>query len=341
VSTVDLILLFLGLSLLLYVLFGGADFGAGVLECFTGRRREKEREVISHAMAPVWEANHVWLILALVILFVGFPTVYTTISTYLFLPVTALLLGIVARGSAFAFRHYDTYDSRFTGVYSLIFAASSIWSSFFLGIIAGALMLGSIDPNATTFKGAYVAPWFNWFCLAVGAFTVALFALLAATYLVGECSSTELANTFRRKARHAATASIALGAVVFLAAEAVQFPLAKSFLGNGYSRTAFACATLLLVPFWYWLHQNDKHWHSRIAGAAIVSFVLLGWFAVQYPAALRMSSSSGISALSFYEVAAPDATLNSLLVALIAGSMLVFPALGLLLYIFKRETTAE
>ena len=96
----SLILTFLGISILFYVLLGGADFGAGILELFSwGKKSAEKRKIISHAMAPVWEANHVWLILAVVILFMGFPTVYATLSIYLHLPIIAVLVGIVLRDS--------------------------------------------------------------------------------------------------------------------------------------------------------------------------------------------------------------------------------------------------
>ena len=93
-------LIFIGLAILLYVLLGGADFGAGILEIFT---RRKGINTISNAIAPVWEANHIWLIVVIVVLFNAFPMVYSTLLTYLHIPVMMALFGIIFRGTAFAF----------------------------------------------------------------------------------------------------------------------------------------------------------------------------------------------------------------------------------------------
>jgi cytochrome bd ubiquinol oxidase subunit II len=329
------VLLFLGAALLLYVLLGGADFGAGILEIFLGReRREDEVKVISHAVAPVWEANHVWLILAVVILFVGYPLIYTSISVYLHIPLLAVLVGIVARGCAFTFRHYDTLNRNLYSLYSKIFAGSSLWTSFFLGVVAGASILGKIDPNAPDFFGLYLSPWLNSFCLMMGIFTLCLFAFLAAVYLTGEAKERDLQILFKRKALFAAFGMVISGMLVFLCAHFDQFPLTGKFFGNSLSVVAFVLATLLWLPFWSALNKNPRTWQSRLLGGIIVTLVMFGWFSVQYPVAIRFSGKE----LTFIEAAAPEATLRSLLIALIVGSLLIFPALAYLFKVFKWET---
>ncbi|MCM2322832.1 MAG: cytochrome d ubiquinol oxidase subunit II [Oligoflexia bacterium] len=329
------ILFFLGVAILLYVLLAGADFGAGILELFRGRRRRDEQvRLISHAVAPVWEANHVWLILAVVILFVGFPKVYTSLTVYLHIPMLAVLVGIVARGSAFTFRHYDTLSPRFFRLYSAVFAASSLWTSFFLGVVAGASFLGAIDPGATGFAALYVAPWLNAFCLILGLFTSSLFAFLAALYLVGETREPELQAIFRARAAWAATGMVALGALVFASAEAKGLPLARAFFANPLSIGSFILATLIWIPFWGSMRQGRAGW-SRTLGAGVVGLVICGWFAVQFPVAIRHVGGSG---LTFAEASAPAATLRAMLIALLVGSLLIFPALGYLLKVFKWET---
>src|SRR3954453_20663750 len=117
-----IIIFILGVSFLLYTLLGGADFGAGIIEIFGGKREEK---TISTAIAPVWEANHVWLILAVVILFTGFPLVYSSLSLVLHIPLMLALLGIIARGTAFTFRHYDVGKESSHRRYSFLFKLSS------------------------------------------------------------------------------------------------------------------------------------------------------------------------------------------------------------------------
>src|SRR5918992_5235757 len=128
---VESVAFFLAVSILFYCLFAGADFGAGILEAFLGSRsREEQRTVITHAMGPVWEANHVWLILAIVILFTGFPKAYSALSITFHIPLTLMLMGIILRGCAFTFRHYDAVRDRSQRYYSAIFVISSFLTPF-------------------------------------------------------------------------------------------------------------------------------------------------------------------------------------------------------------------
>src|SRR5438046_6175034 len=124
-----LIVIILGASFILYALLGGADFGAGIVESFAGKREEI---TISRAIAPVWEANHVWLILAVVILFTGFPLVYASLSWVLHIPLMMVLLGIIMRGTAFTFRHYDVHQRRSHKYYTILFHVSRFITSIFL-----------------------------------------------------------------------------------------------------------------------------------------------------------------------------------------------------------------
>src|SRR5882672_5505822 len=95
-------------SLILYALMGGADFGGGLWDFFAnGPRAQRQRRLISDAIAPIWEANHVWLILVIVLLFTAYPRAFAVMMTALHVPLTAMLVGIVCRGSAFIFRKYD------------------------------------------------------------------------------------------------------------------------------------------------------------------------------------------------------------------------------------------
>ncbi len=335
------IIAFLGVALLFYVLFAGADFGGGILELFLGKNlRKEQRALVTRAMAPVWEANHVWLVLAIVILFMGFPSIYTTMSVSLHLPLMAVLVGIVFRGCAFTFRHYDTYGKEFFSLYSRAFALSSVWTSFFLGVLGGAMIFGRIDPRTLGFAESYVAPWLNLFCLAMGLFTVCLFAFLAAVFLTGEADTRELRAVFRRKAALANGALIVTGALVFAFAEWGGHPLTKEFFASPLSLTCFVTASILWFPFWRSLRREGRGptLSVRVIGVAIVALVLFGWYAVQFPVAVRFADGTG---LNFYTEAAPGPTLNALLVALIAGTLLIFPALGYLFKVFKWETLEQ
>src|SRR3982751_809249 len=140
------VIAYLWLSILLYLLLGGADFGAGIIELFTSaKNRHKTRKTLYHAIGPIWEANHMWLIIAIVILFVGFPVIYATMSTYLHIPLVIMLMGIIARGTALTFRNYDAVHDNMQKVYNKIFVYSSFITPLFLGIIAGSTVSGRVD----------------------------------------------------------------------------------------------------------------------------------------------------------------------------------------------------
>ncbi len=328
------VILFLGLSLLLYCLFAGADFGAGVLELFLGREdRHAKRQVIEKALGPVWEANHIWLILVVVILFNGFPAVYGRVSIHLHLPLTAMLLGIIARGCSYTFKHYDAVKGRSQKAYTFFFVTSSLWTPFCLGVVTGALVPGGLDPAATGYWEGYVSPWLRPFPLALGAFTVCLFSFLAAVYLVGETRDAGLRRTFSRRAYAFSGASILAGGVVFLAAAREGIPLIGRFLD---SRAATACmvlATLLIPAVWaaVWAGRN---WTARLLAGAQVALILLGWFRVQFPVLVRLADGRD---LTFFNSHAPEATLTQLGLALLFGSALILPALYYLLRVFKLE----
>jgi cytochrome d ubiquinol oxidase subunit II len=342
----NVVLFFLAISLLLYVLLGGADFGAGILELFLignaqDKKPELQRKIISRAMAPVWEANHIWLILAVVILFVGFPSLYEYLSVYLHLPMMAVLMGIVARGCAFTFRHYDTYSDEYFKIYSRIFSISSLWTSFFLGVVAGAIILGSTDINAQSFQNLYIDPWFNSFCVFMGLFTSCLFAFLAAIYLTGETSTPELQKIFRKKAGIANILLIPLGATVFLTAQKNGLPLIDNFFQSRISLLCWIVATVLLFPFWKILRAPlsvKNIFYTRILGALIVFLVLTAWYAVQYPVGLRIRVGEVSVPFSFERIAAPPETLRALSWTLFAGAIIIFPALAYLINVFKRES---
>src|SRR5471030_2312089 len=197
------VILFLFLAIVLYFLLGGADFGAGIIELFTSDgNKHRTRKTMYQAIGPIWEANHMWLIIAIVIMFVGFPVIYSEMCTYLHIPLLIMLLGITARGTAFAFRNYDAIkDEKTQNFYNHIFVYSSFVTPLFLGIIAGSVISRQIDLHATSFLDSYIFSWFNWFSVAVGLFTVALSGYLAAIYFVGEADNDADVLRFIKKAR--------------------------------------------------------------------------------------------------------------------------------------------
>lgn len=330
----EIVIAFLAVSLLLYVLFGGADFGAGILEIFL---RKKRRHIPAHAIGPVWEANHVWLIVAVVILFMGFPQVYASLSLYLHIPLLLLLIGIIMRGTAFVFRHYDAVKDQSERYYTLMFRVSSLIVPLLLGMITGAVMLGHITAVPSDFYTVFIAPWLNWFTVSVGVFTVCLFALLAAVYLAVENSLAEGRRDFVRLARRLSILTVGAGAVVFLAAEMYGLHLLVLFMESPVNIAALVFATASLPLLWYSLSAG-KVILSRMLTVFQVCLILGAWFHVQFPDVLRFADGS---ALTFANAAAPAATLRQLMLALLVGSCLIFPSLYFLYKTFKFDTEPE
>src|SRR5687768_11230258 len=237
------VMIYLWASILLYLLLGGADFGAGIIELFTSRRnKSKTRATMYRAIGPIWEANHMWLIITIVILFVGFPVIYTTMSIHLHIPLAIMLLGIIARGTAFAFRHYDAVIDDMQKLYNRIFVYSSFITPLFLGMIAGSAVSGRIDPNATNFMDAYIFSWLNLFSLSVGLFTVAICAFLASIYIIGETTDEGEKNRFIRKAKHMTIAAFIAGALVFVAGYYEGVPISNWIFGNPIGLAAISAA---------------------------------------------------------------------------------------------------
>src|SRR3954468_18041550 len=180
------------LALNAYVLTGGADFGGGVWDLLArGPRRAAQRELIASQIGPIWEANHVWLILVVVLLFTGFPAAFATLGVVLHIPLSLMLVGIVLRGSSFVFRSYGARDDATQQRWSRVFAMASVITPLLLGIIVGSVASGAAGaaagrlatPRDASFAPVYLAPWLSPFPLAMGALALAMFAFLAAVYL--------------------------------------------------------------------------------------------------------------------------------------------------------------
>ena len=324
---------FLALSLLLYCLLGGADFGAGVLEIFLQKKHHAEHhKIIEKAMGPVWEANHMWLILMVVILFVGFPEVYSRISINLHIPLTAMLIGIIARGCSFTFRHYDAKKGRSQKSYTVFFIFSSLWTPFFQGVIMGALISGGIHSEFTTYREGFVDPWFRPFPLALGLFTVCLFTFLAAVYLIGESPEGEVRQSFTRRARFASIATVIAGGLVFFCGWKDGVAIMPSFMVSGLTRVCLVLATLSLPILWIAL-KKEWIWMTRALAGAQVVFILAAWLWIQFPVLVHVPGGD----LTFVNTHAPEKTLFQLAAALVVGSTLILPSLFYLFRVFKLD----
>ena len=326
------VILVLVVSLLLYVLLGGADFGAGILELFYPRASyDQLKKTTYKAIGPVWEANHVWLIIVIVILFNGFPPAFRVISTYLHIPLMLMLLGIIGRGSAFVFRHYDAIKGKSEKVYSRIFAWSSLITPFILGVTAGAVLFGRINPDPPNFYEGYIAPWWNWFAMSIGLFTTCLFAFLAAAFLIPEMEENRWKNHFRKQALIANFFVVGAGGIVFLAGLAEHFSFTRIFFSHPVSIICFLLATASLGVLIFTL-RKERDQHSRLLAGFQVSMIVLGWLSLQYPYIITYSGNSG---LTLQEAAASGKVIAILGIALAAGVFLILPALGYLMWVFK------
>lgn len=330
-----IVIAFLFLAILLYFLLGGADFGAGIIELFTSNNNKtRVRRTMYRAIGPIWEANHMWLIIAIVILFVGFPVIYSQMCTYLHIPLLVMLLGIIARGTAFSFRNYDAIqDDKMQDLYNYIFVYSSFVTPLFLGIIAGSVISGQIDPGAASFMAAYVFGWFNWFSVAVGFFTVALCGYLAAVYLIGEANDEDGIRRFIKKARLMNILTVVFGALVFVAAAIEDVPLPKWVFGNAVSLSAVIAAVLSLVLLWFTIYKGRKRLIRILAGFQM-SMILLSVGYTRFPNFIIFKGGGTLSLLTAY---ANPRTIEDLGLALLIGSLVILPSLFYLYYSFQKR----
>jgi cytochrome d ubiquinol oxidase subunit II len=326
----------LALSLNAYVLFGGADFGGGVWDLLaSGPRKARQRDVISHAIGPIWEANHVWLILAIVLTFTCFPPVFARLGTVLHIPLTLMLVGIVLRGSAFTFRTYDDERDAVQRRWGRIFAGASLVTPVLLGVCVGAIAGGRVGPlqPTATFAASFVAPWLTPFSVAVGLMTLALFAHLAAVFLTLESDDPLVVEDFRRRALWS-------GALVFVSSFAALLiaPEHAPLVGTGLTRSGWAvpwhlgtgiAAVSVLAALWW------RRYHlARVAVGAQVSLIVWGWALAQYPYLVPPD-------LTVSSAASPPVTLRLVLAALGVGVLVLVPSLIYLFRVFKAAPSGS
>ena len=319
----------LALSLNAYVLFGGADFGGGVWDLLaSGPRRERQRAVIAHAIGPIWEANHVWLILAIVLTFTCFAPVYARLGTILHIPLTLMLVGIVLRGSAFTFRTYDTRGDAAQRHWGRVFASASVITPVLLGVSIGAVASGRVRPvDSGGFVPQFVEPWLTPFALSVGLLALTLFAFLAAVFLTMETHDRELCEDFRLRALMAGGAVFFASALVLLlshnAAPLVRTGLMASSWALPLHLATGMSAVIVLAALWF-----RRFRLARLAAGLQVSLIFWGWALAQYPLLVPPD-------LTIANSAAPDSTLRLVLVALAIGGAVLLPSLWYLFQVFK------
>ena len=317
-----------------YALLGGADFGAGIWDLLAGRRAAgaPRRTLISRAIGPVWEANHVWLIFVLVLMWTAFPAAFAAVSSTLYVPLTAIALGVIARGAAFAFRKAidQPWAQRLFGA---AFAFSSVVTPWFLGAAAGAVAAGRVPPGLA--RGPAIGSWLNPVSAVTGTFAVAACAFLAASYLAADARRAgDLALTawFRRRALASGlvvgACSVAGLLVLHSSAPAAYGRLAGHAAALLVAAAAAAGITALALAWRRWLVA------LRLAAAVAVAAVLWAWGAAQYP--FLLTAGPGGRGLTVAGAAAPGATLAATVVCVAIGGALVVPSLGWLLVLAQR-----
>jgi cytochrome d ubiquinol oxidase subunit II len=328
-SLADIAAACLALSLNVYVLFGGADFGGGVWDLLaSGPRRARQRELITQALSPIWEANHVWLILAIVLTFTCFSPVFARLGTVLHIPLTLMLVGIVLRGSAFTFRSYGSQHDAAQHRWGRIFSSASVITPILLGISIGAVASGRVGRETPGgFVERFVDPWLTPFGLSVGLLALTLFAFLAAVYLTLETRDRDLADDFRRRALAAGVAVFFASGLVLLlshgAAPLVRTGLVASPWALPLHLLTGVSAVVVLAALWF-----RRYRLARIGVGLQASLIFWGWPMAQYPFLLPPSYTIANSA-------APETTLRLLLIALAIGGVVVLPSLWYLFQVFK------
>ncbi|GIH24002.1 cytochrome D ubiquinol oxidase subunit II [Acrocarpospora phusangensis] len=329
----ELMLAVIWLGLTAYVLFGGADFGAGVWDLIAGNeeRGRAQRGLVEHSIGPVWEANHVWLIFVIVLTWTGFPGVFAAVASTLYIPLTLVALGIIARGAAFAFRKVseELWQRRLFGA---TFAFSSLVTPFFLGTVAGALASGRVPPGIA--RGDLVTSWLNPTSLVAGALAVGVTAYLAAVYLTRDAQrggETALAETFRGRALAAGAVTgvlSALGLVVLRADAPALFRELTSGRALPLVALSVVAGVVSLVLLW-----RRAYLAVRVTAALAVIGLLWGWGVGWYPWLLP--------GVSVRDGAATPAVLTVTLWAMAGGAVLLLPSLWWLYTTFQRAHPAD
>jgi cytochrome bd ubiquinol oxidase subunit II len=315
-------------ALVLYALSGGADFGGGMWDVLaTGPRARAQREAIEHAIAPIWEANHVWLILVVTVLLTAFPPAFAVGMTALHIPLTAVLLGIVLRGSAFVFRKYDVPDDAVHRRWSTVFGAASVLTPFFLGAAIGGAASGEIRVADGRLTTGFLVGWTSPFALACGVFAQILCAFLAAVYLTIDTEhAPDLRRDFRRRGLVAggALTFVAAGVLVLARAGAPTiFHGLTSSWGYPLLVGAALCGGTALVLMW-----TERFRAARVAAILEVALIVAGWGLAQYPYLV-------VPDVTIDGAKAPRSTLVMLAWALAAGAVVLFPAFAYLFWVFK------
>lgn len=320
-------LVFLWFGVTAYAVLAGADFGAGVWDLFGGGGTQglAMRRRIAESLGPVWEANHVWLIFALVVLWTAFPPVFAAIMSTLFIPLSLVAFGIIVRGSSFALRKAApelTLQRAFTPGFGL----ASLLTPFFLGTVAGAIASGRVPAGIA--RGDVLRSWAAPTPFLGGTLAVSACAFLAAAYLMVDAHNngeTDLVEAFRRRSliAGAVCGGLSLAAIPVLRLDAPTLFAGLSGVGLPLVLASVGLSTASLIAIW-----ARRFRFVRVTSAGAVITILWAWAAAQYPQLL-------VGSITVRQAAAPDPTLTALLIALSIGAVLVMPSMALLFHLTR------
>jgi len=333
VSAADGCLAVLWIAATLYAVLGGADFGAGFWDLVAGggEAGRGPRALIDRALSPVWEANHVWLVFSVVVLWTAFPTAFAAIFTTLWIPLSLAALGVVVRGAGFAFRA----ASAALGVrraYGALFGIASLLTPFFLGAALGGIASERVPPGGAS--GDLLTSWANPSGIVVGLLAVAVCAELAAVYLVTEArhvgdAALERWFTARALIAAAVTAALAVGGVVVLHEDAPY--VGDRLTGPALPLVVAAAALGVAAPVL--LTRSHPAW-SRLAVAGSVAAVTWAWAVAQWPYLLP-------TRLTVADAAGDPETLRWVLAIFGVAILVVVPSLVLLFTLAQRGRLEE
>ncbi len=321
----DIPMIFVLVGLALYVVLGGADFGAGLWQLATllgGRssRAERIREHAHHAMGPVWEANHVWLIFVLTVTWTAYPQAFGSIASTLAVPLFVAALGVIARGAAYALRAGGRGPREIARIDTL-FAVSSLLTPFALGATLGAVVSERVPIGNAA--GALFGSWLTSTSLLIGCLAVVISAYLAAVYLAADAvreGDAEMAAAFRTRALLAAALAGALAvAGLFVLHGDAHRVYHRLVEGPGLAGLIVSVLAGLATVAMVLARRFEP---ARVSAALAVAAMIAGWALAQQPDLLAH--------LTLREAAAPHETLVLVVVAVIAGGAILFPSLGLL-----------
>ncbi|WP_158707469.1 cytochrome d ubiquinol oxidase subunit II [Streptomyces sp. NRRL F-2799] len=323
----ELVAVFLFIGVVAYAVLGGADFGAGFWDLIAGgaKRGREPRHLIDVSLAPVWEANHTWLIYCLVVLWTGFPSAFAAITTTLYIPLVLALLGIVLRGAGFAFRK-ATVRTEEQRLYGAAFALSSILTPYCFGAVAGGLASGRVP---TAGNGDAISSWVNPSSILGGILAVLACSYLAATYLTVEALHRDDQKLYRYYRDRAMAAGAVTGAVSIAGIFVLQADSPRLFdrlSGPALPLVVLAAVGGLVGLALLWARRTVG---TRVAAAGAVALVVIGWGVAQTPYLLGTH-------LSITEAAAPNAALAVVVGVAIVAGLLIVPSLVLLFRLSGR-----